>query len=250
MSAKRNGLTDRGDMVKKMEKGQCMKRLSSPLFLMFYALLAALLYLWLAPPRHNPFARPDLTRPPGLGTWHQLTRLKNDSPLCFATLERAGIGFAHLDNTALAKGCGLTGALRLQRSQTPYSAELKMTCAQTAALYTWERHFARPLAEDMLRSQIIRVETFGSFSCRNIAGTGRLSQHAFGNAIDISGFSLADGRLVDVKTHWGTDSDEGRYLKAVHERACHLFTVVLGPDYNAAHADHFHFDMGRGGTCR
>ena len=70
------------------------------------------------------------------------------------------------------------------------------------------------------------------------------------NAVDIAAFKLADGRIVDVKSNWGTDTPEGKFLKKMHSGACRLFSVTLGPDYNAAHADHFHFDMGSGDLCR
>ena len=101
-----------------------------------------------------------------------------------------------------------------------------------------------------LGSPLARIETYGSFSCRNIAGSGRLSEHAHGNAVDISGFRLEDGRLIDVKTFWGKGGKEAKFLKKVHSGACDLFSVTLGPDYNAAHRDHFHMDMGPGSTCR
>lgn len=108
----------------------------------------------------------------------------------------------------------------------------------------------RPAAVEIFDSPVARIETYGSFSCRNIAGTRRLSQHAFGNALDVSGFRLEDGRLIDVEAHWGQRGKEGKFLKRVHEGACGIFSVTLGPEYNAAHADHFHMDMGPGGICR
>ncbi len=213
-------------------------------------LVGALCFQRFAPPRHNPWGPIDLTDRPGLGTWNHLTRLKNDTSLCYRELEAADVAYTPLPKAEEADRCGIVRGMRLERSLTPYSAELKMSCHQTAALYMWERHYARPAAESLLGAPIVRIETYGSFSCRNVAGTDRLSQHAFGNAIDISGFRLADGRRVDVKKHWGADGAEGDFLRFVHAGGCKLFSVTLGPDYNAAHADHFHFDMGRGDLCR
>lgn len=84
----------------------------------------------------------------------------------------------------------------------------------------------------------------------NNRASGRRSQHATANAIDIASFRLADGREISVARHWGGDDPAGRFLAAAHEAACGRFASVLGPDYNAAHADHFHLEMGGFGLCR
>ncbi|MBY9068395.1 extensin family protein [Hyphomonas sp. WL0036] len=221
--------------------------------LLTYAFLLAAIIVVLVralPARHNPFAPIDLTARPGIATTAQLSRLKGDREACFTALDTASVQYTPLEDTPHGKKCGLFDALTLDRTLTPYSATLQMTCAETAAVYMWERHVVRPAAVEIFGSPVARIETYGSFSCRNIAGTRRLSQHAFGNAIDVSGFRLEDGRVIDVKAHWGKRGKEGRFLKRVHSGACELFSVTLGPEYNAAHADHFHMDMGPGGICR
>jgi hypothetical protein len=76
------------------------------------------------------------------------------------------------------------------------------------------------------------------------------SQHAIANAVDIAGFVLADGRRIAVKGNWHADTAEGRFLRDVHRRACAYFRVVLGPDHNAAHHNHFHLDRGPLSRCR
>jgi hypothetical protein len=218
---------------------------------LFLAVLAlAALVFWLTPPRHNPFSPVDLHERPGAGTWHKLTRLSKNKALCFEKLAKAGVEFTPLADRLIAGRCRVADAVSLERSLTPYSQPLNLTCAEAAALYTWERHVARPAAEAILGAPILRIETYGSFSCRTVAGTDRLSEHARANAIDISGFRLEDGRLIDVKKHWTTDGPEAEFLRAVHKGGCNLFSVTLGPDYNAAHADHFHFDMGPGRACK
>lgn len=214
------------------------------------AMAGAGLFLWLAPPHHNPFSPLDLNQPPGLATHFKLVQLKRHPAACFRALDQTGVLYTPLADSPPGEDCGTYNALTLDRSLTPYSATLSMTCVQTAVLYAWERHVVRRAAIDILGAPVIRIETFGSFSCRNIAGTARLSQHARGNAIDVSGFRLADGRLISVKAHWDTGGAEGRFLKQVHKGACRLFSVTLGPDYDAAHADHFHMDMGPQRACR
>jgi hypothetical protein len=87
----------------------------------------------------------------------------------------------------------------------------------------------------------------GTYSCRNVNGgrSGKLSEHAFGNAVDVSAFVLRDGRRVSVLSGWHGKSDEREFLRRLHQSACKRFGTVLGPDYNSAHANHFHFDMAK-----
>jgi hypothetical protein len=92
-----------------------------------------------------------------------------------------------------------------------------------------------------------------SFMCRprnNVAGAD-ISEHGFGEALDIVGFRLEDGRTVTVEGGWSDAlSEEGRLLRFAHDSACSLFTTTLGPEANALHSDHFHVDLGcHGGRC-
>lgn len=203
------------------------------------------------PPQHNPLRPPSLVEPIGLATYGKLTALKYDEQLCREKLAEAGVDYTVQSADGAEARCPLEETLILRRSLTPYSAApLRMTCHQMAALHIWERHVLRPQAEKIFKSPLRQIHTYGSFSCRNIAGTRTRSQHSYANAIDISGFSLEDGTRISVQDHWRARSDEGRYLKRVHNKACKLFSVTLGPDYDAAHADHFHLDMGSTETCR
>ena len=214
------------------------------------AVAAFLLHRYL-PAQHNPFRPLDLSDPVGLATYGKLTDLKYAPERCEAVLAQAGVETRALAPERTAGGCALGATLVLDKSLSPYNAApLRMTCHQIAALFIWEAQFARPLAEELLGSPLRQIETYGSFSCRNIAGTGTRSQHAYANAIDLSGFVLEDGRRISVKQHWRAQGAEGRYLARLHRGACRLFSVTLGPDYNAAHADHFHFDMGSVESCR
>ena len=214
------------------------------------AVVAIWVYLAKAPAQHNPFKELSLQDPIGIATYRKLTHVKHNPDKCFEALEKAGVLYTPRPDQSTGNGCGFTNALTLDRSTTPYSNTISMTCAQTAALYIWELHVMIPQAEKLLGSTVERIVTFGTYSCRNVAGSHRRSEHAVANAIDIAAFKLADGRTVDVRSNWGKDTPEGRFLKKVHSGACRLFSVVLGPDYNAAHADHFHFDMGSGDVCR
>jgi len=109
----------------------------------------------------------------------------------------------------------------------------------------------QPAAEQMLGVKVASVQHFGSYSCRNMRGSAAMrSEHARANALDISGFTLTTGRQISVARHWAGDGAEARFLRAVHSGACRTFRAALGPDYNAAHRDHFHYDRGLFAGCR
>ena len=91
----------------------------------------------------------------------------------------------------------------------------------------------------------------GSYSCRNVAGSARRSAHATANAIDVSGFVLADGRRITVADHWSASNPAvRRFFTAIHTSACKRFGTVLGPAYNAAHRDHLHLELSRHQACK
>jgi hypothetical protein len=112
----------------------------------------------------------------------------------------------------------------------------------------------QPLAREMYGQQVVRLGDMGTYSCRDIVGNplwkGVRSEHASANAIDISGFTFADGRTITLLRDWNRRGKDGVFLREVHRRACRYFRVALGPDFNKAHANHFHFDRGLMWTCR
>jgi len=126
-----------------------------------------------------------------------------------------------------------------------------MTCQLAANFAAWARYGVQPAARAILGTEIVRIETFGTYNCRPIAGLGKLSEHAHSNAIDVAAFVMADGRKISVEQGWNGDRETRQFLKVIHASACKRFNTVLSPDYNAAHRNHFHFDMGgKGGFCR
>jgi hypothetical protein len=205
---------------------------------------------WL-PPQHNPFKPLDLTLEPGWATGTKLDALAQDLPACFAALDRAGVAYTRIDRENDQPECALTDALTLDQSLTPYSSTLSMSCPLAASLYMWERHIVIPAAEEILDTGVERIETYGSWSCRrvNSAATGRWSEHASGDAVDIAGVTLDGGRRIMVLDAFTTDTPEGEFLRTIRDGACGIFSVTLSPDYNALHADHLHLDMGLFTIC-
>lgn len=200
----------------------------------------------LIPPQDSPFEDLDLAHPVGMATGFKLDMLEHDLNQCFALLEQGGVAYTPIELDSETSACQVDRALTLDQSLVPYSATLSMSCPLSAALHVWERHVVLPAAEEALGSPVEEVLTYGSYNCRRVngSGSGRWSEHASANAIDIAGFELADGRRITVLSDFGDDTPEGQFLEAIREGACGLFSATLGPDYNAAHEDHFHLDMG------
>lgn len=175
---------------------------------------------------------------------------------CLSQLGQSQARFSPLPDAYYGAGCSAVNAVSLQ-SLHGDEAVLAVTnltrvgCPLATTFAAWARYGADRAASQILGSPLVRIETFGSYNCRDVAGTARRSAHASANAIDVSAFVLADGRRVSVASAWGGGSSaEKRFLRVVHESACKRFGTVLGPGYNAAHADHFHVELGGGGFCR
>ncbi len=111
----------------------------------------------------------------------------------------------------------------------------------------WITTAVQPAAIAWFGQGIREIRTAGSYACRrrNHQANARLSEHAFGNAIDIMSFVFNDGNVVTVKGGWrGTEQEQG-FLRDVFHGACQRFKTVLGPGSDALHYDHFHLDLAR-----
>jgi hypothetical protein len=222
--------------------------------------VAALAFLthgtfWQLPDRHNPWAPLALDDPPNWLTRHKLRRLDDEPLECLRTLEGAAMLAQPQPDREAAPGCPLRNVVLVRKTQVRFTEPFLLSCRAAVSLALWERHALIPEAERLLGARVLRVDHFGSYACRNVYGRegGRLSQHASADALDIAGFRLDDGRRITVASHWHADdaqAPEARFLRAVHRGACSVFDGVFGPDYNAAHADHLHFDRGPYRRCR
>ncbi|UYV14669.1 extensin family protein [Porphyrobacter sp. ULC335] len=203
-------------------------------------------------PQHNPWAPLDLRDPPGWATRTKLARLKGDVDECRAVLARSDVAFTALPATGVGD-CARTDRTRL--GEYPLAPDTPaVTCPVAAALEIWRRDSVAPAARDILGSELARIEHLGAFSCRRMYGgaEGPWSEHATANAIDIAAFVLEDGQRISVLKDWDGTEAEKRFLRTVRDGACGSFATVLSPEYNAAHADHFHLDQDDrwAGVCR
>lgn len=202
------------------------------------------------PGEWNPWAPLDIRETPNLLTPFKLERLQHSRSLCEQTLETSGLDYTALPDSTPQAGCPVENAVRVRGSAVRFNAPFMATCPLAAAYALFERHGLQPAAEEVFGQPVVRVDHFGSFACRNIARSNRRSQHASANALDLAGFRLADGTRITVARDWNGDGDKARFLRAVKAAACDAFRITLSPEYNAAHHDHFHVDMGGFGLCR
>lgn len=209
------------------------------------------------PEHHDPWAPLRLAEPPGWTTRYKLARLSRDPGACRDVLRDTGWRLASLPDRDTGEGCGFRNAFRIEAMASAVGAAFSLSCPAAVSLALWERHVLLPAAARHLGAPIARLDHFGSYACRNRYGRedGPRSRHATADAVDIAGVTLRDGRRISVARDWADTPDAKnaatpRFLREIHAGACGLFDVVLGPSYNAAHADHFHFDLGSGRLCR
>ena len=127
-----------------------------------------------------------------------------------------------------------------------------LACPLVSALDRWVSQGVQPAALHWFRSPVVTIKQISAYSCRQMVGSGTssMSEHAYGNALDIAGFTLADGRTITVKNGWHGTPEEQGFLHDVQLYACETFTTVLAPGYNIYHYDHIHVDLMRRGGGR
>jgi hypothetical protein len=175
---------------------------------------------------------------------------------CLSRLGATRADFTPLPDRYFGAGCATLGAVRLASLRSD-DGDLELsnlgpvTCPLASTFAAWARYGVGRAAQQILGSELVRIETMGSYNCRTVAGSERLSAHAKAKAIDVSGFVLADGRRITVLGDWSRGSAaERQFLRVIHTSACKRFGTVLGPNYNAAHADHLHVELGGKSFCR
>jgi hypothetical protein len=170
---------------------------------------------------------------------------------CLERIGALGVVFTHEAEIDPPGGCHVEHPLNVAGigSGISITPEAILNCQTAEALALWARDVVVPAAERNLGSLPEQIVHGSAYVCRprnNQAGA-RLSEHATGNAFDISSIRFEDGETVDV----GLSEKRGERLfeAAIREGSCDYFTTVLGPGSNAAHATHFHFDLAerRGG---
>jgi hypothetical protein len=127
-----------------------------------------------------------------------------------------------------------------------------LACPLVSALDRWINETVQPAAIRWFNQPVSEIKQISAYSCRGMNGNpnARISEHAFGNALDIAAFTLADGRRISVKDGWRGLPEEQGFLRDVQGGACRMFTTVLAPGSNVYHYDHIHVDLMRRSSGR
>ena len=190
-------------------------------------------------PQFQPHAMPDGT-PTG--------------ELCFGNLGKLGVKFTRLTTPVGTGACSVSDAVEVQSVSVGDGVlklpdRPKLNCGFAFKFATWLKDEADPIVKKATAKTIAEIGTGPGFQCRGRNGDigGKMSEHAYGNAVDIERIKLVDGTTIDVKDAISMGARFQPVLAALRATSCRYFTTVLGPGANAAHASHFHFDLARRG---
>ena len=169
---------------------------------------------------------------------------------CFAGLAAAGAKFERRATTTTREGCSVADAVMLDQATIPLNRPALMGCGLASALVQFERDVVQPAAQRHFGRPVVQIVHFGAYVCKPQTGrASRLSEHAFGRAIDIGGFELPGRVTISVRQHWRERGPRGAFLREVAKGACSHFNIVLTPESDSAHATHLHLDVGRFKKC-
>jgi hypothetical protein len=127
-----------------------------------------------------------------------------------------------------------------------------LACPMVSMLDHWIAEAVQPAALRWFGAPVVEIKQISAYSCRGMNGNpnAHISEHAFGNALDVAAFALADGRRISVKDGWHGLAEEQGFLRDVQGAACQRFNTVLAPGSNVYHYDHIHVDLMRRASGR
>lgn len=206
-------------------------------------------------PRLRPAVKRPETEAPETGAGWPASAVAAGKANCATLLDGLDITYAPLAPIGREGGCGAPAPVEVTavagvRLEPPAT----QTCAMAAAMAAWLKEDVQPAARRRLGTEVTEIRTATSYACRrrNNGASGKMSEHARANALDMSGFTFAKKTNVTVKGEdgWGRGllaavglSKNGSFLEDIRKAACAHFTTVLGPGSDPYHGDHFHVDV-------
>lgn len=185
--------------------------------------------------------------PFGLGKGGQNANMPSDESECRRQLKKLGVTYRDLPPIQNGPACSVPYPVEI--SGLPGRAKLKpaatLNCQMALTFATWVKKELQPAARLRYLSSVDTITQASAYSCRKMvgAGTNKMSEHAKGNAIDLAKIELNNGKDILVRKKGFFAFRERGLLNTVRADGCQYFSTVLGPGYNKAHADHFHFDI-------
>ena len=154
-----------------------------------------------------------------------------------------------------AGGCGMEHPFRVHafaEGNVALEPTGKLACPVIRETDRWIAEVVQPAAIAWMGQPVTAIRQMSAYSCRGMNGdpNAKISEHAFGNALDVGAFRFGDGRWVTVKDGWRGPADARGFLLQVQAGACERFTTVLAPGSNMFHYDHIHVDLMRRSSGR
>jgi hypothetical protein len=170
---------------------------------------------------------------------------------CMNNLDQRHADYDRIEDFHNGEGCGIDEAVKLRGVALPLNRPLLLACPTAVSLADFESQVVIPAAQANLGHPVKTVTSAGSYDCRGQRSDHpeRLSEHALGKAIDITGFTMDDGSKITVLQNWSGKDAKAAFLHQVAAGACKLFSVVLTPKSNKLHRDHLHLDNGPYRKC-
>lgn len=180
--------------------------------------------------------------------------ISHDTIDCRAELLKLAVAFSVPDRVQGTGKCTVLNPVQLKSVETSLGrVELPgqpiLNCAFARQFAVWISDIAVPATAALGKAKLSSLSTGPGYQCRGRNGdsSAKISEHAFGNAIDIDGMTLTNHKRIEIPDVLDKQAPDRRMLMALRTSACGYFTTVLGPGSNAAHASHFHFDLGTHG---
>jgi hypothetical protein len=188
-----------------------------------------------------PEGLPGSAPPPVRSSYPPRERYPAPTPNAVQNLPRLGPA----QGTAQGNSVGAFGPVAMRPAAT-------LACPIVSVLDRWLADSVQPAAQRWFGARVVEIKQISAYSCRGMNGNSHahISEHAFGNALDIAAFTLADGRRVTVKDGWRGMPEEQGFLRDVQAAACQQFNTVLAPGSNVYHYDHIHVDLMRRASQR
>ncbi len=167
--------------------------------------------------------------------------------VCRERLANFGVTFNRLPAIREDSGCVVAAPLAIHTIAPGVAIKprTRINCRLAETLRLWVAGSVVPDARRYLGTELVAIRQNATYVCRTRNGVSgaRMSEHAFGNAIDIRAFHFADGSVVEVGPVSDPAAPQARFLSAIRKAACGPFGTVLGPGADAHHEDHFHLDL-------
>jgi hypothetical protein len=197
-----------------------------------------------APMSEPPAIEPPTVEPPMMEP-PMMEPMSADELTCRKQLKKLKVTFRELDPIRDSASCYIDHPIKVSRiGGVDIKPAATLNCEMAEAFASWTRNELVPASRWRFLSGVKAIHQGSSYSCRRIAGTrGTPSEHSLGNAIDVMKIELNNGKKIDVRKPGLFAFRKRGLLNTVRADGCEYFTTVLGPGYNADHADHFHFDI-------